>query len=198
MDRLVIWGLFCFQRWGERRCFFCGREGSFFSVGKMKHGFWQEGRGSFGTSAIGFFQQEGERKVVSRRGGKAFSFWQEGEGLLLLLSCRLGMFLSPGREGCLLMVGESGDCRGSLHPCILSSLVFHSGFLSISIPFIVFLHVAHVPVGKGSPYGRRGRLLVPFLFICLLPFHPSLASLPWPCSFCFAFLLAGTLSGESG
>jgi hypothetical protein len=30
--------------------------------------------------------------------------------------------------------------------------------------------VAHVPVGKGSPYGRRGRLLVPFLFLCL---HPS-------------------------
>ena len=136
----------------------------------MKHGFWQEGGGAFGTSAIGFFQQEGERKVVSRRGGKAFSFWQEGEGLLLLLSCRLGMCLSLGREGCLLLVGESGDCRVILHPCILSSLVFHSGFLSISIPFIIASQAAHVPVGKGSPYGRRGRLLVPFLFLCL---HPS-------------------------
>ena len=120
MDRLVIWGLFCFQRWGERCCSFCGREGIFLAVGKMKHGFWQEGGG------------------------------------------RLGMFLSLGREGWLLLVGESGDCRVILHPCNLSSLVFHSGFLSISIPFIVFLHVAHVPVGKGSPYGRRGRLLVSF------------------------------------
>ena len=130
--------------------------------------FW--GGESFWTSAIGFFQQEGERKVVSRRGGKAFSFWQEGEGLLLLLSCRLGMFLSLGREGWLLLVGESGDCRVILHPSILSSLVFHSGFLSISIPFIIASQAAHVPVGKGSPYGRRGRLLVPFLFLCL---HPS-------------------------
>ena len=118
--------------------------------------------GLFWTSAIGFFQQEGERKVVSRRGGKAFSFWQEGKGLLLLLSCRLGMCLSLDREGWLLLVGESGDCRVILHPCILSSLVFHSGFLSISIPFIIASHVAHVPVGKGSPFGRRGRLLVSF------------------------------------
>ena len=94
--------------------------------------------------------------------GKSGFFWQEGEGLLLLLSCRLGMCLSPGREGWLLLVGESGDCRVILHPCILSSLVFHSGFLSISIPFIIASQVAHVPVGKGSPYGRRGRLLVSF------------------------------------
>ena len=128
--------------------------------------------GLFWTSAIGFFQQEGERKVVSRRGGKACSFWQEGEGLLLLLSCRLGMFLSLGREEWLLLVGESGGCRGSLHPCILSSLVFHSGFLSISIPIIIASHVAHVPIGKGSPFGRRGRdgCWFPFLFFCL---HPS-------------------------
>ena len=128
--------------------------------------------GLFWTSAIGFFQQEGERKIVSRRGGKAFSFWQEGEGLLLLLSCCLGMCLSLGREEWLLLVGESGGRRGILHPCILSFSVFHSGFLSISIPFIIALHVAHVPVGKGSPYGRRGRLLVSFS----LPLSSSFSS----------------------
>ena len=109
--------------------------------------FW--GGESFWTSAIGFFQQEGERKVVSRRGGKAFSFWQEGEGLLLLLSCRLGMFLSLGREGWLLLVGESGDCRGILYP-------FLFGF-SFRFPF--HFHSFYYCLACGSCSGREGESL---------------------------------------
>ncbi len=124
----------------------------------------------FGLRQLAFFSRRERETFLFSAVGKGGFFWQEGEGLLLLLSCRLGMCLSLGREGWLLLVGESGDCRVILHPSILSSLVFHSGFLSISIPIIIASHVAHVPVGKGSPYGRRGRLLVPFLFLCL---HPS-------------------------
>ena len=126
----------------------------------------------FGLRQLAFFSRRERETFLFSGVGKGGFFWQEGKGLLLLLSCRLGMCLSPGREGWLLLVGESGDCRGSLHPCILSSLVFHSGFLSISIPIIIALHVAHVPVGKGSPYGRRGRLLVSFS----LPLSSSFSS----------------------
>jgi len=106
----------------------------------------------------------------------------------------LGMCLSIGREGWLLLVGESGDCRVILHPSILSSLVFHSGFLSISIPFIIASQAAYVPVGKGSPYGRRGRLLVSFS----LPLSSSFFLSSFTCfsSLAAFFVLHSSLPGR--
>ena len=73
MDKLVIWGLFCFQRWGERRCFFCGREGS--SFGSRENEAWLMARGRgvfFGLLQLAFFQQEGERNVLVFCGREGF------------------------------------------------------------------------------------------------------------------------------
>lgn len=126
----------------------------------MMHGFWQEGGESFWTSAIGrFFSRrereksfpvgEGRLSPFGRREKVCSSFFLVVWGCFFLSAGKGGFFWSE-RVG---IVGVS---------CILSSLVFHSGFLSISIPFIIASQAAHVPVGKGSPYGRTGRLLVSF------------------------------------
>ena len=57
-------GYFVFSG-GERDVVFSAvGKGVLLAVGKMKFGFWQEGEESFWTSAIGFFQQEGERNVL--------------------------------------------------------------------------------------------------------------------------------------
>lgn len=163
----------------------------------MKHGFWQEGGGSFGTSAIGFFSRRERETFLFSAVGKGGFFWQEGEGLLLLLSCRLGMFLSLGREGWLLLVGESGDCRGILYP-------FLFGF-PFRFPFHFYSFYCFLACGSCS--GREGESLwsegtvVGFLFssfvFILLPFILHLLFFLGRV-FCFAFLLAGTLSEESG
>jgi len=128
------------------------------------------GRGVFfGLLQLAFFSRrereksfpdgEGRLSPFGRREKVCSSFFLVVWGCFFLSAGKGGFFWSE-RVG---IVGVS---------CILSSLVFHSGFLSISIPFIIASQAAHVPVGKGSPYGRTGRLLVSFS----LPLSSSFSS----------------------
>lgn len=166
----------------------------------MKHGFWQEGGGSFGTSAIGFFQQEGERNVLVFCGR---------EGWLLLVGEEKGCssfslvvwgcaFLSAGKGGFFWSerVGVSG------YPASLYPFLFGFPF---RFPF--HFHSFYYCLASGACSGREGESLwsegtaVGFLFssfvFILLPFILHLLFFLGRV-FCFAFLLAGTLSGESG
>ena len=201
MDRLVICGLFCFQLWGERRCFFCGREGSSFGSRENEAWFLARGRGGFfGLRQLAFFSRK-ERNVLVFCGR---------EGWLLLAGGRRfapPSFLSSvdvpfSRQGRVASFGRR-EWGLSGYPASLYPFLF--GF-SFRFPF--HFHSFYYCLACGACSGREGEslwsegaavglLFSSFVFI-LLPFHPSLASLPWPCSFCFAFLFAGTLSGESG
>ena len=184
MDRLVIWALFCFQRWGERRCFFCGREGSSFGSRGNEALLLARGRGAFlDFGNWPFFQQEEERNVLVFCGR---------EGWLLLAGGRRfapPSFLSFGdvsfsRQGRVASFGRR-EWGLSGYPASLYPFLFGFPF---RFPF--HFHSFYCFLACGACSGREGESLwsegtaVGFLFssfvFILLPFHPSLASLPWP------------------
>ena len=158
-------------------------------------------RSLFGLWQLAFFSRRERETFLFSAVGKGGFFWSERKRFAP------PSFLSFGdvpfsRQGRMASFGRR-EWGLSGYPASLYPFLFGFPF---RFPF--HFHSFYYCLACGSCSGREGESLwsdgtaVGFLFSSFvfihLPSHPSLASLPWPCSFCFAFLLAGTLSGESG